>query len=405
MKRVTLFLALLSFYVVSLYAQDVIQWRNDRTGIYHETGLLKSWEANGPKLLWHYDGLGEGFTSVAISKEKIYVTGLTGETGYLYVLNFSGELLHKKSYGPEWHTNHNGSRSTVTIHDGKLYIISGVGNIICMDEQTLTVIWQKDFLKEFDGRNIRWGLTESPLIVDEKIFITPAGKTHNIVALNKNNGQLIWSSKGEGDLSSYCSPLYLKDQQVPQIVTMTSTHILSLNVKTGEKIWSYPYENFRKIHPNTPVYSDNMLLCTSGYKKGSVMLRLTNGGRNVEKVWESPDLETRHGGVVKIGDYVYGSGDENNKSWFCLDWKTGETKYKDRALGTGVTIAADGMLYCYSETNGTLALVKPDPAKFDIISKFPVKLGSGSHWAHPVIYKGVMYVRHGNTLMAYQVKN
>ena len=115
-------------------------------------------------------------------------------------------------------------------------------------------------------------------------------------------------------------------------------------------------------------------------------------------------METRHGGVIKIGDYVYGSGDDNSKNWFCLDWKTGETKYKDKSMGIGVTIAADGMLYCYSE-KGDIALVNPNPAKFDVVGRFPVKLGDGSHWAHPVVYQGVLYVRHGNTLMAYQVKN
>jgi len=385
-------------------AQDVIQWRGDRTGIYQETGLLKSWPANGPKLLWHFDGLGEGFTSVAIANDKLYVTGLTDEKGYLFVLDFSGKLLKKKDYGPEWFKSHSGSRSTVTINDGKLYIISGMGNILCLNDETLTVIWQKDFLKEFNGRNIMWGLTESPLILDDKIFITPAGETHNIVALNKDNGQLIWSSKGQGSVSSYCSPLYLSDQQIPQLVTMTATHILGIDVKTGEKIWSYPYENFRKIHPNTPVYSNNMLLCTSGYGKGSLMLRLTNGGRSVEKVWETKDLETKHGGVIKIGDYVYGSGDDK-RFWYCLDWNTGQTKYADKTLGgTGVTIAADDMLYCYSE-RGEIALVRPNPEKFDLVSKFSVKLGDGPHWAHPVIYKGIMYVRHGDTLMAYDIKH
>lgn len=401
MKK-AIILVLMSCGIVTLYAQDVIQWRNDRTGVYNETGLLKEWDENGAKLLWHFDGLGDGHSSVAISGNKLYVTGLTGEKGYLYVLDFSGKLLNKKEYSPEWHGDHRGSRSTVTIHDGKLYIISGMGHIVCMDEQTLKVVWQKDVLKELDGRNIRWGLTESPLIVEDKVIVQPAGKKHNIVALNKDNGQLVWSSEGEGSLSSYCSPIYLKDLQTPQIVTMTATHILGINAKTGEKVWSYPYENNRNIHPNTPVYSDNMLLCTSGYGKGSIMLRLTNGGRNAEKVWETKDLETKHGGVVKIGNYVYGSGDAN-KYWYCLDWKTGETKYKDRTFGTGVTIAADGMLYCYSESKGEVALVKPNPEKFDLISKFPIKLGDGHHWAHPVIYQGVMYVRHGNTLMAYKI--
>jgi len=401
MKKISILLSL--FLTTSLFAQNSpILWRNDRTGIYNETGLLKSWPDGGPQLLWYYNALGDGHASVSIANEKVYVTGMTDGKGYLYVFDTSGKLLNKKKYGPEWTPSYPGSRGAVTINDGKLYIHTATGVIYCFDEQTLNLVCQKDFLKEFGGRNIRWGLNESLLIVGDKLIVTPGGPTHNIVALNKANGNLIWSSKGIGVLSSYCSPLYISDQQVPQIVTMMSTHIVGVDIANGNTLWSYPHENMRQIHPNTPVYHNNMVLCTSGYGKGSVMLRLTNGGRSVEKVWESKDLETKTGGVVRIGNYAYGSGD-NSKYWYCMDWNTGETKYRDRSFGVGVTIAADGMLYCYSE-NGQIALVRPTPEKFDIVSKFPITMGTDQHWAHPVIYNGVMYVRHGNTLMAYKIK-
>jgi len=274
-----------------------------------------------------------------------------------------------------------------------------------MDKQSLDILWKKNIETDFDGKNIMWGVCESPLIIDEKVILTVGGKEHNVVALNKHNGSLIWSCAGDGDLSSYCSPLYIPDQQVPQIVTMMASHILSIEVATGKKLWSYKNENFRRIHPNTPVYHDNLLLCTSGYRLGSVMLRLTNGGRSVEKVWASKDLETKTGGVVKIGDYVYGSADENSRNArLCLDWKTGKTMYNDHSFGVGVTIAADGMLYTYSESRGEIALVRPNPSKFEVVSKFRIRQGTGPHWAHPVIYQGIMYVRHGNALMAYQIK-
>ena len=387
----------------SLTAQTTIQWRGEnRTGIYNEQGLLKSWDENGPKLLWYYDKLGDGHASVAISNEKLYITGMTDGKGFLYVFNTDGKLLNKKEHGPEWTENYVGSRGAVTVNAGKIYIHTPNGFIYCLDEQTLNMVWQKDILKEFDAKNLRWGLNEALLIVDNKLIVTPGGAKHNIVALNKENGNLIWSSKGEGAHSSYCSPLYIHDQKIPQVVTMTATHIIGVDVADGNMLWSYPHENMRKIHPNTPVYYDNMLLCTSGYGKGSVMLRLINGGKNVEKVWQSNDLETKTGGVVKIGNYAYGSGD-NNKYWFCMDWQTGKTMYKDKTLGTGVTIAADGMLYCYSE-KGNMALVKPNPENFELVSKFPITLGTDQHWAHPVIYQGVLYIRHGNTLMAYKIK-
>jgi len=398
-----LLFVLFAFYSLSLAAQDVIQWRGaDRDGIYKENGLMKSWPADGPTLLWHNDQLGEGHSSVAISNNKIYITGLTDGEGHLFVFDMDGKLLNKKSYGKEWDVSYNGSRSTVSVSDGRLYIYSGLGNLVCLDENSLNVIWQKNIIEDFQGANIRWGVNESPLIIDEKIIITPGGKEHNIVALNKATGDIIWSCEGEGDLSSYCSPLYVSDQQVPQIVTMTAKHILGVDKETGKKLWSFPYNNMRNIHPNTPIYDDNMLLCVLGYGKGSVMLRLTDGGRKVEQVWESKEFDSKTGGAVKIGDYVYGSGD-NNKYWFCLDWKTGEQKYKDNSIAVGAVIAAEGMLYCYSD-KGEMALVKATPEKFDMISQYPITLGTEQHWAHPAIYNGVMYLRHGNTLMAYKVK-
>ena len=397
------FFLFLLFTSLNLSAQNIIQWRGtDRTGIYNETGLLKSWPARGPEMLWHYNGLGEGHSSVAIANNKIYITGLIDGNGYLFVFDMNGELLNKKSYGKEWDVSYNGARGTVTINDGKLYIYSGTGNLICFDENTLNILWIKNIVTDFKGSNVQWGVNESPLIIGEKVIITPGGKANNVVALDKNTGNIIWACAGEGDIPAYCSPLYISEQQIPQIVTITSEHILGINAETGEKLWSFAYNNMRNIHANTPIYSDNMLLCVSGYGKGSVMLRLTNGGRNVEKVWENKEFDSKTGGVVKIGDYVYGSGD-NHKYWFCLDWKTGKQTYRDRSIGVGAVIAAEDMLYCYSE-RGEMTLVRATPEKFNLVSKFQITLGTEQHWAHPVIYNGVLYVRHGNTLMAYAVR-
>jgi outer membrane protein assembly factor BamB len=400
MKRTGLLFALL-FTWLTLPAQGVVEWRGDRTGIYKETGLLKSWPESGPELLWNFNGLGEGHSSVAIASGKIFLTGMTEGRGFVYALDLNGKLLSKKEYGKEWAESYNGTRGTITANEGKLYLISGYGDILCLKEDNLDLIWKKNIMTDFGGANITWGICESPLIVGEKLIVSPGGPEHNIVALNKNTGDVIWSCPGDGDLSAYCSPLYLSDQKVPQVVTMMAKHIIGIDIATGKKLWSYEQINRTNVHPNVPVYADNMLLCTSGYGKGSVMLRLIDGGRSVEKVWDSPQLDSRIGAMVKIGDYAYGSGDVN-RFWFCVDWKTGEQKYKDGAFVKGNVIAADGMLYCYSET-GDLALVKTTPEKFDIVSKFPITLGTNQHWAHPVIHKGVLFVRHGDSLMAYKI--
>ena len=393
-----------AFFPIMLHAQNNSQWRGEnRNGVYNETGLLKEWTADGPELLWKYEELGEGFTSAAIANGNIYITGQTDDQLILYVLDLNGKLLKTKEVGKEWTTNHTGTRCTVCVNDGKLYIFNSLGQLHCLDEATLNQVWEKAVLTDFDGKNIRWGMTESPLIVGEKIFITPGGEKNNIVALNKNTGELIWSSSGEGTPSSYCSPQYIGDQSAPMVVTCSQAHIIAFNADTGEKLWSHVQKNNPyNIHPNIPVYSDGMIFSTTGYKGGAMLLRLKDGGKAVEQVWKNSEMDNQMGSAIRVGDYVYGSGHQNNY-WFCLDWKTGETKYKIRELTPCNTVFADGMLYCYSE-KGEMGLVKPNPEKFEMVSKFDVKSGTGPHWAHPVIHQGVLYIRHGNTLMAYKIK-
>ena len=382
-----------------------IQWRNDRTGIFNETGLLKSWHEDGPELLWYFDDLGDGHSSVAVSNNRLYVAGMIDNQGYLFVFDLAGNLLNKINYGSEWFRNYPGTRGTPTINDGKIYIISGMGDVICLDESSLNVIWQRNMLADFDSRNIRWGIAESPLIIGDKLIVTPGGEVHNVVALNKNTGEMIWSSPGVGEPAAYCSPLYVGDLEVPLIATKTAHHIIGLEAATGKLLWSFENRNRNQIHSNTPIYADNMILFTS-VDNGSTMLRLTDGGRNAEIAWKLDELDNMQGGLIKIGDYLFGSSSGVwNRLWYCVKWETGEILYTDNEFGTaGVTIYADGMLYFYSD-RGEMALVKPDTEKLNIVSRFRIEKGTGPHWAHPIIYNGVLYVRHGNALMAYRIKD
>ena len=402
MKKYLFIIALI--FPVMLHAQKNSQWRGEnRDGIYNETGLLKVWPAGGPQLLWKYDGLGDSFASVAIANGKIYLTGLVDDRLILYVLDLKGQLLKQKEVGKEWTTNHTGTRCTVVVNDGKLYIGNSLGQLFCLDEATLNEVWKKDMLRDFDGKNVMWGMVESPLILGEKIFLTPGGAKNNMVALNKNTGALIWSSPGLGTTSSYCSPIYIGDQSAPMVVTAMFQEIVAFNANTGEVIWSHPQINQRNIHPNTPMYSDGMIFSITGYRGGAMLLRLKDGGKSVEQVWKNAEMDNQMGSAIKVGDYVYASGHEAGRFWFCVNWKTGETMYKVREFAQCNVIFADGMLYIYSD-NGTMNLVKPNPEKLELVSSFKVTMGTREHWAHPVIHEGVLYLRHGETLMAYKVK-
>jgi len=381
------------------------QWRGEgRDGIYHETGLLKEWPNEGPQLLWAFEGLGEGHTSAAIANEKIYITGMTDDDLFLYVFDLNGQLLIKKEVGKEWDINYNGPRSTINVNDGKLYIYNALGTLFCLDEKTLDEVWSIDLYAEYDGRPARGnsGVNESPLIVDEKIFISPGGEINNIVALNKNTGELIWTSPAKGELPGYCSPLYIDNYSTPMMVTSTENHIIALNINTGEMLWSFPQFNPHRIHPNTPLYRDGMLLSSTGWGGSMTMLRLKDDGKAVELVWKIDEPDNIMGGFIKIDNYFYTSGGQN-RYWYCVNWYTGEIQYKVRSISPCNVIFADGMLYCYSE-RGEMALVKPNPEEFELVSSFNITLGTDQHWAHTVIHRGVLYVRHGNALMAYKIK-
>jgi len=412
-KNIFLSIMCAALSLPSLSAQTNAQWRGEqRNGIYNETGLLKVWPANGPQLLWKFEGLGEGHTSVAIANGKIYINGMHGDKLILYVFDMTGKLLTQKEIGKEWNRNHNGTRSSVCINDGKLYIFNALGTLFCLDETTLQEIWRKDVYKDFGGREIMWGLTENPLIVGDKIFLTPGGSTHNMVALDKKSGALIWTSRGKGLLSSYCSPLYISDQQVPLIVTWmgavngrgrgnpNDNEFVGFHAETGEFLWSITLPSQNTINPNTPIYSDGLIFVSTGYSGGSWLLRLKEGGKAIEQVWHN-DADNAHHGPVKVGNYVYSTG-QNNRGFRCIDWKTGKTIYRQVNIAQSSMIYADGMLYVYSET-GKMNLIKPNPDKFELISSFDIPLGDGPHWAHPVIHNGVLYIRHGNALMAYKI--
>jgi outer membrane protein assembly factor BamB len=379
------------------------QWRGEnRDGVYNETDLLKVWQEGGPQLVWSYEGLGDGYTSPAIANGKLYITGLDQDDLILFVFSLNGELLQKKAIGKEWTVNFIGPRGTINVNDGKLYIYNSLGHLICLDETTLDEVWRKDIITEFGGHNIRFGVTESPLIVDNKIFITPGGEEHNLVALNKKTGELIWSAAGAGTVSAYCSPQFISGYAVPMLVTCTRQEIVAFDANTGEMLWSHPQPSGNTIHPNTPLYHDGMIFSITGYGGGSWLYKLANNGKSAELVWHN-DVDNQMGGAIKVGDYVYASG-HRNRGWAAISWKTGEVMYRvDEEMSNGTIIYADGMLYIYCD-RGNVALVRPNPEKFDVVSKFSITLGTNEHWAHPVINNGILYIRHGDALMAYKIK-
>lgn len=404
-KSLSLILSVLVFSTVSL-SQEASQWRGmNRDGIYNEKGLMRSWPAEGPKLLWHYDNLGDGHASAAVvSHEKIYTAGATDGKGSIFAFTLDGKLAWSTPYGDEWAESYPGTRSTPLVNEGKVYLMSGFGKIVCLSAENGSLIWSVDIMKDYDARNIVWGVTENLLIDGEKLFCTAGGEKNNVIALNKNTGKLIWSCTGNGEISAYCSPLLISLPARKIVVTMTEKSILGIDAGSGKKLWSFEQVNMYAVHANTPLYSDGYLYCVSGYGYGGVMLRLSADGTSVEKVWKNSTLDSRMGGVVLLNGKIYGIGDKI-KGLHCLDWKTGEEVAYDKMNNRfGSIISAEGMLYTYDES-GEVALIEPTLTGFNKKGGFKVPYGGAQHWAHPVIENGRLYVRHGNSLMVYDIRN
>jgi outer membrane protein assembly factor BamB len=396
------YLLILVFISTSVYAQNASQWRGEnRDGYYKESGLLKKWPDEGPKLLWHSDQLGDGHSSAAIVGNTVYTSGMKDSTGYVFAFDLDGKLVWKTEYGREWTENWPGVRSTPVINDGKLYTISGFGKVICLDAETGIVIWSVDLMKDYGGLNIVWGYTENLLIDGNKIFCTPGGPDANVVALDKNTGKLIWKCKGKGEKSAYGSPALISLPQLKILVVMTERSILGIDASNGTLLWSNEQTNEWSVHPNTPVYENGMLYCVSGYGRGGVMLQVAPDGKSVKELWRNTSLDNRMGGVIMSNGKIYGTGDKTRKLQ-CIDQKTGNLVYSTASLAPGNIISSEGLLYIYSE-GGTVGLVEPTADKFTIISSFKVPYGTSQHWAHLVISGKRLYVRHGTSLMVYDI--
>lgn len=393
---------LVSIICISVNAQDVAQWRGpNRNGIYNETGLMKKWPDAGPKLLWHFDELGDGHTSAAVTGAGVYTSGIIEGKGYVFAFDLKGKRLWKKEYGKEWVESHNGVRSTPLVVKDKLYLLSAYGQLLCLNCSNGQTVWTVDMAAQYGARNIEWGLTENLLYDGNVLYCTPGGADASMVALDINTGKQIWKSKGNGETSAYCSPMVIKLQNKKIIVTMMEKSICGFDAASGALLWKFEHINKTNVHPNTPIYIDGYLYCTTGYGKGGVMLKLSADGGSITKVWENTSLDPKTGGVVVLNGRIYGTGDRNRK-FFCLDWLTGKEIFAVSDLAPANIIADDGLLYVYSES-GKVSLVEPKPDGINIISSFPVSFGANPHWAHLVIKNKYLYVRHGTSLMVYDI--
>ncbi len=396
-------------------SNEIKQWRgNNRDGKFQETNLLKEWPENGPELLWSTEELSMGNSSISIAHNSIYLTGTKDTLDEVIALDLNGNVIWRTSYGRTWNQSFPEARCTPTIDEDRLYVTSGLGDIACINALTGDIIWKVNAAEKYEAHLELWGIAESPLVIDDKVILTPVGEKSTMVAFDKLTGDEKWVCETIHDSTAYVSPILIEYPDKKLIVNITASNIIGVNADNGKLEWSHSYYDINTPvwHPNapiincvTPVYNNNQLYVTSGYNHVGAMFKLSSDGSSIEHLWTDTILDTHHGGVVEVDGYIYGSNWLNNRegNWCCINWETGKKMYEAEWETKGSIIYADGMLYCYDEMKGNLALVEANPNEFKIISSFKIPLGTGPHWMHPVINDGILYIRHGKALMAYNI--
>jgi outer membrane protein assembly factor BamB len=414
-----LFLTIFSTFQL-INAQTTNEWRPEhRTGVSSEKGLLKTWSETGPQMLWMNQELPTGFSSVTFGNNSIYLTGNIDKNDILVALDTLGKIKWQTPYGLSWNESYPDSRCAPTVEGDKVYVTSGTGDLACIDGKKGSIIWSLKASEKYKGTFGPWGIAESVIIDGDKLYFTVGGPETMTIALNKNNGKLIWKSESLNDRPGYVSPILINYSGKKMLINVSASYIFAVDPAAGKIVWKVKHLDINSAKSKaewddapaikcvTPLYSDGKIYVTGGYNHGGIMLSLTDGGNNAKVLWTDDVLDVHHGGVVLVNGFIYGSNwiSNNDGNWCCIDWKTGAKKYEEHWKCKGSIISAEGLLYIYDERSGNVGLVKANPEKFDLISNFKISKGSGPYWAHPVIHNGTLYMRHGKVLMAYNINS
>lgn len=381
------------------------QWRGPlRNGISQETGLLKQWPTNGPTTLWAISNLGEGFGSLAVKAERIYVQGTSETASAVFCLNQAdGKTIWSTSLGPMLKQDRgNGPRSTPTLDGDRLYVLTENGDLACLRQRDGSAVWRKNILKEYGGENPGWLISESPLVDGNRLIVSPGGAKAGIVALEKMTGKEIWRAQELSDTTGYASCLAVDVGGVRTIMNFTANAAVGVRASDGKLMWRYNRAANRTANCTTPVFADNKVFFSSAYGTGGALLNLTvaNGEVQAQEAYFTRDMMNHHGGMVLVNGYLYGF---SNEILTCLEFSTGKVMWKDRSVGKGSIAYADGMLYLLGEKQ-RVGLAEASPNGYVEKGRFAIQDLGRDTWAHPVVVGGRLYIRNQNTLTAYDVK-
>ncbi len=391
--------------------QKVYQWRGEnRDGIYNESKLMKIWPEKGPELLWFTEEIGSGYAAPVVTNDKLLINGEADSTSFLFAFDLKGKLLWRSANGKEYYgkgfsANFPGARATPTVVGDMVYSSSGKGRLAGYELSSGKEKWAVDMVPDLGGLENEFGYSESPLIDGDMVYFMAGGPTNNVVALNRFSGKTIWTTKATSDTASFCSPIVINLPARKVLVNLSSHSIFGIDANNGELLWSSKtLENFQfdELHANSPIYSDGNIYFTGTDEggNGTVKLELSADGKSIKEIWRSNNVTNAYSGIIKLNNQLFAT--TKKKKLICLDTNTGSV-IDSLQSNKGSLIYADNLFYCYNET-GDVKLIKFENKKFTEISKFKIDKGTKEHFSHPVISKGILYLRHGKALMAYDIK-
>jgi outer membrane protein assembly factor BamB len=382
---------------------DWPQWRGpNRDGISKETGLLKEWPSQGPPLAWKTNGSGQGYSSMAISQGRLFTMGIRGDSEFVIAFDVAtGRPLWVRPHGtPFKNDKGDGPRGTPTVDGDRLYALGANGDLSCMEVNSGRIVWSLNILQKFNASNIHWGLSESPLVLGDRVLVNPGGPDASIVALNKKDGSLIW--KSQSDKAGYSSAMPLQVGDVPQAIFFTGSRALGLDVRDGRLLWEYSRVANNTANAATPIVRSNRVFLSSDYGTGCALLELKPSGKEVtaQEIYFNQNMKNHHSSCVLVGDTLYGY---SSSILTALRLDDGQVAWKDRSVGKGSLVYADGRLYCFSE-KGQVGLVEATPEEYREKGRFSIPQESLPTWSHPVIAGGHLYLRDQDTLYSFDIR-
>jgi outer membrane protein assembly factor BamB len=390
--------------------QEIAQWRGvNRDGIFNETELLDHWPEGGPEQLWIFEGLGRGFAAPAVTKKGLFVNGEKDGNSYLFALDLNGKLLWESPNGMEFlgegfSSTYPGSRSTPTVYDNLVYASSGAGQIGCFEASSGKEKWTVQITDYLDGMVGEFGYSESVAVDREHLYCFPGGAGTNLAALDRFTGKIAWTQSALQDTFAYGSPVLIDLPEREILMTTSRHHLFTVDRKNGNLLASYQLEGFEYDgeHCNTPVYADGFIYFVANDVpgQGAIKLSLSDDGERITEVWRNSEVKNNFGGLVAVNGQLFTTIKGNRL--VALDSGNGSV-VDTLKVATGSIIYTDDKFIIYGN-NGTVNLVNHEQGQLEPAGELKVKEGTDQHFSHPVVSNGVMYIRHGNALVAYRIK-